>query len=322
MSYKTDYISLRDLYSWVEKVVFSIPYIEIDRDPFGNEFVIVNTKTKDRWRIHRYELEDAKDPKEVVMYGITQMMQSSQRDDIRDIIEKDFKARIDTTMGAVGSTYNPSPVSAQRAHYDPTGLLSDGHSDEGKAWALKEKLFSFHEQVQITNIKRKIHDHIFNHLNPFSFNMKKVVIAGGCFASLINDEEIRDIDVFMLEDEANHLVVKNIIDMESRDPSKATVGNNEYRDNEKIVETISCHESKIQLITTKYKTREELIDHFDFKHCCISYDYSTNKLFLSREAFDLCKRKMLVANKNKKPALWRYEKFWKRGWKSELPLVS
>ena len=249
-------------------------------------------------------------------------MQSSQRDDIRDIIEKDFKARIDTAIGAVGSTYNPSPVSAQRAHYDPTGLLSDGHSDEGKAWALKNKLFDNNEQVHISNIKRKIHKHIFNHLNPFSFNMEKVVIAGGCFASLINDEEIRDIDVFMLENEANHLVVKNIIDMESRDPSKVTVGNNEYMDNEKIVETISCHASKIQLITTKYKTREELIDHFDFKHCCISYDYSTNKLFLSREAFDLCKRKMLVANKNKTPAYWRYEKFWKRGWKSELPLVS
>ena len=225
-------------------------------------------------------------------------------------------------MGAVGSRYNPSPVSAQRAHYDPTGLLSDGHSDEGKAWALKNKLFDYNEQVHISNIKRKIHKHIFDHLNSFSFNMEKVVIAGGCFASLINDEEIRDIDVFMLENEANHLVVKNIIDMESRDPSKVTVGNNEYMDNEKIVETISFYANKIQLITTKYKTREELIDHFDFKHCCISYDYSTNKLFLSREAFDLCKRKMLVANKNKTPAYWRYEKFWKRGWKSELPLVS
>jgi hypothetical protein len=248
-------------------------------------------------------------------------MQNFHHDEIRDLIEKDFKTKIETS--GLGLLYDPSQIEVVEA--DPTGLLSDAHSDEGRAWIIKNKLFEFHDHTLISYIKRKIHKHISDHLNPYSFNMEKVVIAGGCFASLINNEELRDIDVFMLEDKANHRIVNKIIDRHRtysfRTETEAVIGNNEYMDNEKIEQTIYFPASKIQLITTKHKTREELIENFDFKHCCISYEYSNDKLFLSREAFDLCKSKTLVPNTNKKPASWRYEKFWKRGWKSEIAVI-
>jgi hypothetical protein len=248
-------------------------------------------------------------------------MQNFHHDEIKNLIEKEFNDRIQTS--GLGLLYDPSQIGAIEA--DPTQLLVDGRSDEGRAWVIKNKLFEFHDHTLISYIKRKIHKHISDHLNPYSFNMEKVVIAGGCFASLINNEEFRDIDVFMLEDDANHYIANKIIDMHRtysfRTETEAIIGNDEYMDNEKIEQTIYFPTSKIQLITTKYKTREELIEHFDFKHCCISYDYSANKLFLSREAFDLCKSKTLVPNTNKKPASWRYEKFWKRGWKSEITVI-
>jgi hypothetical protein len=92
--------------------------------------------------------------------------------------------------------------------------------------------------------------------------------------------------------------------------------------NDQIEQTIFFKHSKFQYITTKYKTREELINHFDFRHCCVSYDFATDKLYITREVYDLIKSKRLVQNGIRRPALWRYEKFHHRGWKEEIALVD
>ena len=349
MSYKTDYNSLRDLFSWIDMITIHVPYIQIDRDPFGNEFVIVNTKTKDRWRIHRYELEDAKDPKEVVMYGIIKMIQSSSdetKESIRDIIENDFKARIDTTMGhgpsmgAIGMMYNPPmsvasvPVGSPIASgfgglglmYDPSVMAATQHAPLGSSPLHEDDmLFNNNERIKILDVKKEIKHFLNNHIDHSIFDMKGVVVAGGCFASMINNEEIKDIDVFILDNYQNRSAVHEMINLAnlSRNPN-AKIGNNEYMDDKKIEATITYYSSKIQFIVTQYKTRRELINNFDFKHCCVSYDYTSDKLFLSRETFDAIKSKTLIQNDKKYgfPKKWRYEKFWKRGWKSELPLVA
>ena len=49
----------------------------------------------------------------------------------------------------------------------------------------------------------------------------------------------------------------------------------------------------------------------------------TNKLFITREVYDLIKNKTLVPNTNKPPEQWRYEKFFNRGWrKRTIELVD
>lgn len=323
MSYKNDYNSLRDLFSWIDMITIRVPYIQIDRDPFGNEIVIVNTKTNHRWRIDRYDLEYAKDPKEVVMYGITQMMQSSSgetKESIRDIIEKDFKARIDTTMG-----HGPS-MGGLGMMYDPSVMATTQHALVGSSPPHEDNiLFNNNERIKILDVKKEIKHFLNNHIDRSIFDMKGVIVAGGCFASMINNEEIKDIDVFILDNEQNRSAVSVMINLAnlSRNPN-AKIGNNEYMDDKKIEATITYYSSKIQFIVTQYKTRQELINNFDFQHCCVSYDYTSDKLFLSRETFDAIKSKTLIRNDKKYgfPKKWRYEKFWRRGWKSEGLLVA
>jgi len=351
MSYRTDYSSIRDVYSWIEQLVISFPYIQIDFDQFGDEIVIINTKTKDRWRIHRYDLEYAKDPKEVVMYGITKMIQSSSsetKESIKDIIEKEYKARIDSTMGGLGLMYDPSisvatgavgssvAIGSSGLMYDPLVMATTQHAlvgshqphktDMSFVWPHKtDILFNNNERIKILEVKREIKQFLNNHIDRSIFDMKGVIVAGGCFASMINNEEIKDIDVFILDNDQNRSAVCEMINLAnlSRNPN-AKIGNNEYMDDKKIEATITYYSSKIQFIVTQYKTRRELINNFDFQHCCVSYDYTSDKLFLSRETFDAIKSKTLIQNDKKYgfPKKWRYEKFWKRGWKSEVPLVA
>ena len=162
---------------------------------------------------------------------------------------------------------------------------------------------------------------------------------------------INDIDVFLLDDDYNHnlakgmaetymseeaVVVPNVpvmssantvvghISLNSRKHMSKTVkiGNSNYMNNDKIEQTIFFKHSKMQYITTKYKTREELINHFDFRHCCVSYDFATDKLYITREVYDLIKNKRLLQNGIRRPAMWRFEKFYNRGWKEEVNLVD
>jgi hypothetical protein len=49
----------------------------------------------------------------------------------------------------------------------------------------------------------------------------------------------------------------------------------------------------------------------------VSYDYKIDRLFITRETFDLIKSKTLEPNTDKEPDQWRYEKFEGRGWKSD-----
>ena len=113
------------------------------------------------------------------------------------------------------------------------------------------------------------------------------------------------------------------ISLNSRKHMSKTVkiGNKNYMDNDKIEQTIFYKDSKMQYITTKYKTREELVNHFDFRHCCVSYDFATDKLYITREVYDLIKNKILLQNGTRRPAVWRYDRFHSRGWKEEIAFL-
>jgi len=203
--------------------------------------------------------------------------------------------------GAIGATGMP--------YY-----LDDPHEID-----LKTKLFSYAEQMLIADVKNSIRKHFIENVNVL-FNMEKVVVAGGCFASMLNREPVNDYDVFILDDDSNRMTVESIsVSPRSGD---VIVGDSNYMQNDKIEKTVFVKNSRIQYINTKYKTREELIKHFDFKHCCVSYDPLNDKLFITREVYDLIKAKKLVHNSDKAPALWRYEKFHGRGWKSDPVVVA
>jgi len=282
-----------------------IPNLRIERDYARDEIIFTNLNNHKSARLDRFELENSKLPVSMISDIINQIMPWDHTMQISSGGSGGIQHIVNGGGGAIGATGMPY------------------HLDVPHEIDLKTKLFSYAEQMLIADVKKKIRSHIETHINLSSFNMDRVVVAGGCFASLLNHEIVKDFDVFMLDDLRNSLTVKALIAIAEDHPEKkAKVGSSNYMQNDKIEHTLYTPDGNIQYITTKYKTREELVNHFDFKHCCVSYDYLKDKLYMTRETFDLIKSKTLKHNTDKPPALWRYEKFRSRGWKSDPVVVA
>lgn len=138
------------------------------------------------------------------------------------------------------------------------------------------------------------------------------IIAGGFFSSIYWNEQPKDIDFFFLDKQKQSLI-QNIDNIKKH--------NVEYLKNPMIENVVSVNGTKNQFIYTKYKTRKELIDHFDMMHCCVSYDSSEDKLYISPAALHAIKTKTIIPNGNKKIAQWRIDKMIQRGWKLETVSV-
>lgn len=128
------------------------------------------------------------------------------------------------------------------------------------------------------------------------------IIAGGFFASIFWNQEPRDIDVFYLDGDGE--------DFHTPDALK----DGEYLKNPMITKVASFSVTKRQFIFTKYKTRRELVDHFDMLHCCVSYDVKEDKLYISPAALDAIKHKAILPNGKNTIKKWRLDKMMSRGW--------
>ena len=278
-----------------------IPNLRIERDYARDEIIFWNLNNHKSARLDRFELENSKLPVSIISDIINQIMPWDHTMQISSGGSGGIQHIVNGGGGAIGATGMPY------------------HLDVPHEIDLKTKLFSYAEQMLIADVKNSIRKHFIENVNVL-FNMEKVVVAGGCFASMLNREPVNDYDVFILDDDSNRMTVESI----SVSPlsGDVRVGDSNYMKNDKIEKTVFVKNSRIQYINTKYKTREELIKHFDFKHCCVSYDPLNDKLFITREVYDLIKAKKLVHNSDKAPALWRYEKFHGRGWKSDPVIVA
>lgn len=146
-----------------------------------------------------------------------------------------------------------------------------------------------------------------------------LVVAGGFFASRYHGEKPRDIDVFILNSPNMHKAFRDAIDYSEK--SSAT-----YKDrfkygtaayltamNNKILQTALDNQTTIQYIFTEYNSRQELIDHFDAEHDCVSYHRGT--LFASPLTIDCIRNKILKSHRGNTIAQWRVDKFMKRGFR-------
>jgi len=331
--------------------------ILIEHDYHNDDIVIRNSNTMTIQRASRFMFEnmDPERRQETLLQMIANTMKNQQ------VTSAVYTPGTITAGGGGGGlafgNYIRGAIGAPYMH-DMPELEAEYEQKEEQLQKdlLKTKLFTPEERNELIRVKTMIKGMFqSNRLaeeKTIPFNLDKMVIAGGCFSSIINSEPIYDIDVFLLDDEYNHDLAKGMAkSYESEDPvavmprtpvmssantvtgyislspkkqnnSHVKIGNSNYMDNDKIEQTIFFKHSKMQYITMKYKTREELVQHFDFKHCCVSYDFTTDKLYITREVFDLIKKKQLVQNGIKRPALWRYEKFHHRGWKEEIALVD
>jgi hypothetical protein len=140
------------------------------------------------------------------------------------------------------------------------------------------------------------------------------VIAGGYFASAFRDEPFNDIDVFILNNNVGVYQALTDYPMRTTKWKIRDKDAGQYLQNPHIHGTATNTSTKVQYILTDYTSRKELLDHFDYLHATVSYVPKEHKLYITRGAFDACRKKQLRVNGNNVPKQWRYEKFMNGGW--------
>lgn len=210
--------------------------------------------------------------------------------------------------------------------------------------------FSLNDYLIINDIKNIVDDSIVGYISTEIINLpsKDYVIAGGVFTSIFHKEpHVKDIDIFILDDQNTTRHVMSELAQGSSDiftthQFVSKTGNIGYevvshgegylgtKNNKMLVGTITLtpgtvrqnstltlskydrfRDSKIQFILTKYKTREDLIAHFDFVHC--QMNYHDHKLFVSPYVLDAIKNKELINNQDNVEQ-WRIDKYKAKGY--------
>jgi hypothetical protein len=295
-----------------------IDNIEIDHDYLNDTITVRNKDTRMNQRISRFVL-DHMDP-ELRQETFLQMIANTMKNPQGGITTTGAITQGTYTISSGGSTNLPYNVSSPPAPWNvpPPVYVDDYYRQQKEQAELAKKLFSTNEHALFQSMKRHIWDAWERKRNieeQQTWNRDRMVIAGGCFTSMITGDTLKDYDVFLLDDDHNRRIAEYMA-TKHRERDDIRIGGSNYMDNSKIEQTIFFQKSKFQYITTKYKTREELIDHFDFKHCRVSYDLMTEKLFITRETMDLILKKELDPSRpDDPPKPWRYEKFQARGWK-------
>lgn len=176
----------------------------------------------------------------------------------------------------------------------PQNVFNDGEVNELLRW----KDLSFQALIQTLEL-------------PVSYH-KSIVLAGGVYISWHHKENIKDIDVFILQDGHEASILYYLKSKVGSIFSTGIENTPDYkRDNPNIedvynAKSILSH-AQYQFIFTKYKTREELINHFDFLHCTPNY-YNGN-LYVRRDAFDAIRDKKLIVHNKDNQVEWRKNKF-------------
>lgn len=181
-------------------------------------------------------------------------------------------------------------------------------------------IFTNEEIVEILRWKDLSFNVLLRNLKlPFVYQ-NSVVLAGGVYTNWHHNETIKDVDVFILDKgqkkSIQTFLLNKIDDIFERDSLKNV---SDYkRDNTNIEEVINLTSIlprvDHQFIFTKYKTREELIKHFDFLHC--TPNYYEGRLYVRRDAFEAIRDKKLIVHCQENQVEWRRDKFLKhRGFK-------
>jgi hypothetical protein len=162
-------------------------------------------------------------------------------------------------------------------------------------------------------------------------DLSDIIVAGGAFTSLYHAESVNDIDVFILNSNKNlfHDLIfgkpgRWTVKHKSVDEGDIDTGTDydqdEYPENPAVLATAKNNRNNIQYILTSHKSRQDLINDFDYLHCTPSYEPVTGKLYITPETWTAVSNKILIVNNkdNKSFKLkkdYRSKKFFNRGFK-------
>lgn len=178
-----------------------------------------------------------------------------------------------------------------------------------------ENIFDMKDTAVIINLKdaaSKAFRNMFG-MSCSQIVVDNVVMAGGAFVSWMHHGQPADIDMFVLDDELAKEELRRIftrVGFKQKDSEYMKNSNPGAAQVQEVWEDI-VGTSGFQFIFTGYKTREELMANFDFKHCMTSFHKF--KLYITRTTFDSMRDKELVVNNEETIMPWRIEKFRTRG---------
>lgn len=215
------------------------------------------------------------------------------------------QATVERRTGGGGYSNATTRINPTREVSNMSIPLPDGWLSEELNMTKAVVGFDKTDRDRILHIKK-----LFRDLYNLAFVSSEDIayIAGGAFTSLWYYEVPRDIDLFFINNTEGFDILNN---------PRFKVTLSEYMSNPNIKKVVLDTETNIQYIYTNYASREQLINHFDMMHCCVSYDFKEDKLYISPAVLDTIKRKIIRPNGQNKVALWRSEKMIKRGWKNE-----
>ena len=143
-------------------------------------------------------------------------------------------------------------------------------------------------------------------------------VTGGAFSSLLNDDPLKDIDVYF----KNHATMVAITEFLLSHEKDIQEVDEQYREVEcwkipgkMVTEKSITMNNKFSFITMNYGSPAEIKASFDFLHCTPHFEPAENKMYISRAQYDSIVTKTLVVNNPEKVTTWRTEKFSQRGWK-------
>lgn len=186
------------------------------------------------------------------------------------------------------------------------------------------KLFDAEERAKILNLKYSVELKLIHNTFVQSYP-KNVIVAGGYFTSIFHGEEVKDVDIFNVDifilkntSDEDYGRMINAFDSYVSGDTNIVKKDSKYltTNNPNIVDVWYNTATKEQYIFTKYKSREELIDHFDSEHACVSYEASEKKLHISRLTYEAIRDRLLIPHNGNIIADWRREKFLRRGFRT------
>ena len=184
-----------------------------------------------------------------------------------------------------------------------------------------ENIFNEAERTSIEILKMQAKTHFDTAFNgsPAPFVKENVVLAGGAFVSWTWNQIPKDIDCFVLDNNLSQDILRDHLKnlkFKAKDAEYIKNTNAGAKNVQEVWEgkfTIKGVRDPVtyQFIFTSYKTRQDLLAQFDYKHCMVSYHKDT--LYLSRTMYDAIKNKHLIVNNPDVVTQWRQEKYNYKG---------
>lgn len=155
-----------------------------------------------------------------------------------------------------------------------------------------------------------------------SYFLKNCIVCGGAIASLVLDEEPKDIDIYFRTSEALSWYIEKTYKLSMRDNFSDGGYELTYRTSTADTYAHGYNESakKIQIIKVMPGEPDKIVQNFDFLHTMVYYDPLDNVLSLPTGPMTCILEKRLEYTQSVFPlsSLFRTRKYIRRGWKMPI----